>query len=67
SWSCFDLFGGALCLRKAWSMIESAAMEMWGVKAGLKFSFNVEKNKACTALTTKEYPQSCHFSDILEL
>lgn len=27
----------------------------------------VEKNQACTKLTTNHYPNSCHFSDILDL
>ena len=41
SWECFDLFGGVLCLRKAWEMIQSAAMELWGIATALKFTFNV--------------------------
>ena len=28
SWKCYDLFGGVLCLRKGWEMIESAALEL---------------------------------------
>ena len=37
----YDLFGGALCARRSWQMIESAALELWGVQPCLSFSFNV--------------------------
>ena len=40
-WNCFDLFGGALCVRRAWELISAAALEMWGVVTGLTFTFNV--------------------------
>eukprot|EP00434_Breviolum_minutum_P034505 symbB.v1.2.030543.t2/scaffold3453.1/size56350/3 len=58
-WSRFDLFGGCLCIRRAWQMLEAAALEMWGVRTALTFDFNVQKNQACTKLTTNHYPNSC--------
>lgn len=66
-WSCYDLFGGILCVRRAWEMLSAAALEMWGVKSGLTFAFNVEKNSACMKATMEHYPDSCHFRDVLEL
>lgn len=41
TWRCFDLFVGCLCTRHAWSFIEAAALELWGVKPGLTFNFVV--------------------------
>lgn len=40
SWSCFDLFGGCLCIRKAWEMMAAASLELWGVKTRITFDFN---------------------------
>ena len=44
----YDLFGGALCARRSWQMIESAALELWGVQTQVSFTFNVTQ---------------CHFID----
>lgn len=41
SWRCYDLFGGALCVRQSWHMIESAANHLWGIKCGLTHTFTV--------------------------
>ena len=36
----YDLFGGALCVRRAWEHISTAALEMWGVSTCVGFGFN---------------------------
>lgn len=36
----YDLFGGALCVRRAWEMIEAAALELWGIQPQVHFTFN---------------------------
>ena len=36
----YDLFGGALCARRAWEMIEAAALELWGIQPQVHFTFN---------------------------
>ena len=41
SWRCYDLFGGALCVRRSWEMIEAAARHLWGVECGLTHTFTV--------------------------
>ena len=41
TWDSFDLFGGALCMRKAWEMISVAAEKLYGVKTQVNFGFNV--------------------------
>ena len=40
-WRCYDLFGGALCVRRSWEMIESAASHLWGVKCSMTHTFTV--------------------------
>ncbi|CAK9048384.1 unnamed protein product [Durusdinium trenchii] len=62
----YDLFGGALCARHAWRMIESAALELWGVQPTLEFTFNVEKNWACIKMAKDNFPDSCIFPDIMD-
>ena len=41
SWTCYDLFGGALCQRRSWQMIEAAAKHLWGTECQLTHSFTV--------------------------
>ena len=36
---CFTMFSGIECCRAAWSFIEKAAYDLWGVKTGLHFKF----------------------------
>ena len=38
---CFDLFAGVCCARKAWGYVESAAVEMWGFKPEICWTYSV--------------------------
>lgn len=40
-WRCFDLFGGAHCVRQAWRMILAEAHSRWGIGSKLTYGFNV--------------------------
>ena len=38
-WSCYDLFAGVQCGRKALEFIQAAAEEKWGVVSKISFGF----------------------------
>ena len=38
-WSCYDLFAGVQCGRKALEFIQAAAAEKWGVVSKISFGF----------------------------
>lgn len=44
-WECVDLFGGCLCMRRAWEQISAAANHLWDISTKLKFGFNVPWKK----------------------
>ena len=52
SWACYDLFGGVLCVRRAWEMIEAAARHLWGVECRVSHTFTVSLQAGCSEQTT---------------
>lgn len=54
-WKAYDLFGGCLCLRQSWWMIQAAAKKLWGLEVGGSFGFNASWCDPCLKQTNFEW------------